>query len=164
PIPNQRPSTTTAAHALYVQQSIAFYAAAPSMISTSTVFPTILPGWDNNELVISRVNGGVCWAVYRSGEMCGRCFDSWDALFHHMHIFHRMQIRRPTQETIDLLERFRGREAFIRFIRSQGWRRAQFAHEPGRGPIAGIINELCNEMEHLAYVSDLYFGLGLNLL
>jgi len=114
----------------------------------------------NPGLVISKVHGGVCWiavgqpaadgSVAADAFMCGAVVNDTAGYRRHLRNTHPGATVNPDRRVPTAEERLAGKAAITAFIRSGGWRRANFVNEPNAGPSNGIIELLATGMEELA--------------
>ncbi|KAH8424908.1 uncharacterized protein LDX57_002653 [Aspergillus melleus] len=81
-------------------------------------------GWENGQLCLSRVHGGVCWIPVGASRMCGMVFDVSTSLYRHMRQEHRISLRPNSRSNILISETVEGEQALLRYARAQHWRNA----------------------------------------
>ncbi|KAF1808049.1 hypothetical protein P152DRAFT_517833 [Eremomyces bilateralis CBS 781.70] len=104
---------------------------------------------DNPRVKLSKLNTYVCDVVVDGDDMCGKTFGQQPALRRHIRQKHPGAID-PVDDrsNLDDSESIPGNNALKLWIRSGGWRRAGYVHEPGRG--SHKMNKMCDTIEAYA--------------
>ncbi|KAK1138228.1 hypothetical protein N8T08_003764, partial [Aspergillus melleus] len=110
----------------------------------------------NGQLCLSRVHGGVCWVSVGASRMCGMVYDVSTSLYRHMRREHHVNLRPNSRGNILISETVEGEQALLRYVRAQHWRNASFVREPGRGPIGGYIDRVCDDLERIAALDPVF--------
>ncbi|KAB8228236.1 uncharacterized protein BDW43DRAFT_291838 [Aspergillus alliaceus] len=126
------------------------YANADWTPPEGTITPEINGQAPNPGERFSGVNGRVCDVAVNGDQMCGRCFSSMIAYRRHLRQSHPGASANPNTANISDAELTAGQNALKRWVLEQGWRRARYLHEPGRGPLNGLINEYADACEQIA--------------
>ncbi|CZR58851.1 uncharacterized protein PAC_08743 [Phialocephala subalpina] len=100
--------------------------------------------------VLSKVNSGVCDIDVGTGQMCGQVFGDQPSLRRHMREAHPGAVVNPNRLNTTIQEESAGQLALKSWVRSGGWRAADYVREPGRGPAGGYIDQYATAMEDLA--------------
>lgn len=100
-------------------------------------------------VALSTVNIGVC-DIDCGGVMCGVTFGDQPSLRRHIRNSHPGALTNPARTNVSINETIAGQNAIKLWVRSGGWRSAQYAREPGRGPAGGLIDQYATVMEAIA--------------
>ncbi|KAB8077198.1 hypothetical protein BDV29DRAFT_153914 [Aspergillus leporis] len=97
-----------------------------------------------------------CDVAVNGDQMCGRCFSSMIAYRRHLRQSHPGASTNPNTSNISDAELAAGQNALKRWVLEKGWRRARYLHEPGRGPLNGLINEYADACEQIARTNSTF--------
>jgi hypothetical protein len=108
---------------------------------------------------LSRVSSGVCDLERElgKGRMCGAVFTYPGGLRKHLSTVHSCFVASEDWRRADEHEGLRGENALKQWVLHRGWRDAEYASEPGRGPLNGLIDHYATSCETFAK-KDPYFA------
>ncbi|GKT45982.1 uncharacterized protein ColSpa_06163 [Colletotrichum spaethianum] len=101
---------------------------------------------------LSSINTGVCDIVVdaATGAMCGTVTASQPAQRRHIRTAHAGAVTNRPRVNTTVAEEAAGKTAIQNWVRSGGWRHANYIREPGVGPEGGLIHTYADGMEELA--------------
>ncbi|KAK2050609.1 hypothetical protein LZ31DRAFT_75 [Colletotrichum somersetense] len=101
---------------------------------------------------LSSINTGVCDIIVNpdTNTMCGTVIASQPALRRHIRSAHPGALINPTRTNTSISEESVGKQAIQNWVRSGGWRNADYVREPVAGPAGGLIETYADAMEELA--------------
>ncbi|KAL2055457.1 hypothetical protein ABVK25_004265 [Lepraria finkii] len=147
PIPNNNPGWVPPRQATAQAASAASEAAGTGRLPIPPVLASDnIDNPPNPAVAMSTLNTGVY-----GGAMCGVVFNAAPALDSNVATRERgTQVHNPARVNTPGNVRNDGNNAIRLFVVSQGWRTANYVHEPGRGPIGGPLDRFATECETIA--------------
>ncbi|KAH8684404.1 hypothetical protein BGZ60DRAFT_165252 [Tricladium varicosporioides] len=140
PIPNNNPGWIPVR-----QRAAAAAGTQPPAVTTADNANPPIPAVN-----LSSINNEVCQIDMGGGTMCGVVFGNQPSLRRHLRNVHPGAITNPTRTNTSVQETAAGQSALKLFVLSGGWRNADFAVEPGRGPPGGYMDRYATACEAIA--------------